>query len=78
VNPGGTADLSKYDAVVVGIRCFNVRAMANLQRQLGLCVNNGGTLVMQYNTDRGIPNDALGPLLAFHGSDLMKTCTVTF
>jgi hypothetical protein len=58
------ADLSKYDAVVVGIRAFNVapEAMANLQNQLDVYVNNGGTLVMQYNTDRGIPNDALGPL----------------
>ncbi|BAO56647.1 PIG-L family deacetylase [Nonlabens marinus] len=58
------ADLTKYDAVVVGIRAFNVapEAMANLQTRLDQFVNNGGTLVMQYNTDRGIPNDALGPL----------------
>jgi hypothetical protein len=58
------ADLSKYDAIVVGIRAFNVEpeAMANLQNRLDAYVNNGGTLVMQYNTDRGIPDDALGPL----------------
>jgi hypothetical protein len=57
-------DLSKYDAVVVGIRAFNVEpeAMANLQNRLDSYVDNGGTLVMQYNTDRGIPSDALGPL----------------
>ncbi|SCX96411.1 N-acetylglucosaminyl deacetylase, LmbE family [Nonlabens sp. Hel1_33_55] len=58
------ADLSKYDAVVVGIRAFNVEpeAMASLQNRLDTFVKNGGTLVMQYNTDRGIPNDVLGPL----------------
>ncbi|WP_194850609.1 PIG-L family deacetylase [Nonlabens antarcticus] len=58
------ADLSKYDAVVVGIRAFNVEpeAMANLQNRFDAYVKNGGTLIMQYNTDRGIPNDALGPL----------------
>ncbi|KQC33936.1 LmbE family protein [Nonlabens sp. YIK11] len=58
------SDLSKYDAVVVGIRAFNVEpeAMANLQNRLDTFVKNGGTLVMQYNTDRGIPSDALGPL----------------
>ena len=36
--------------------------MASLQNRLDTFVKNGGTLVMQYNTDRGIPNDALGPL----------------
>ncbi len=58
------ADLGKYDAVVVGIRAFNVapEAMANLQTRLDAFVQQGGTLIMQYNTDRGIPNDALGPL----------------
>jgi len=59
------SDLTKYDAVVVGIRAFNVapEAMANLQSRLDNYVKNGGTLVMQYNTaDRTISNDALGPL----------------
>jgi len=57
-------DLSKYDAVVVGIRAYNVAedAMAALQNRLDSYVKNGGTLMMQYNTSRRISTDALGPL----------------
>jgi LmbE family N-acetylglucosaminyl deacetylase len=57
-------DLSKYDAVVVGIRAFNVAAqdMGALQPRLDSYVKNGGTLLMQYNTSRRIDNDVLGPL----------------
>ncbi len=58
------ADLSKYDAVMVGIRAFNVAPteMAALQQSLDEYVKNGGTLIMQYNTSRRISPDALGPL----------------
>jgi LmbE family N-acetylglucosaminyl deacetylase len=58
------ADLSPYDAVVVGIRAYNVapQEMANLQPRLDDYVQGGGTLVMQYNTNRGIRNNDLGPL----------------
>ena len=58
------ADLSKYDAVMVGIRAYNVAptAMAALQQSLDTYVKNGGTLIMQYNTSRRISSDALGPL----------------
>ncbi len=58
------ADLSKYDAVVVGIRAFNVAEadMANLQPRLDDFVQGGGTLLMQYNTNRGVRNNDVGPL----------------
>lgn len=58
------SDLSKYDAVVVGIRAHNVAAteMAALQERIDAYVKNGGTLMMQYNTSRRISPDALGPL----------------
>ncbi|MEP0675488.1 MAG: LmbE family protein, partial [Nonlabens ulvanivorans] len=58
------SDLSKYDAVVVGIRAFNVAPteMAALQERIDTYVKNGGTLMMQYNTSRRINPDALGPL----------------
>ncbi|WP_292901399.1 PIG-L family deacetylase [Nonlabens sp.] len=57
-------DLSKYDAVVVGIRAYNVAKedMAALQNRLEPYVKNGGTLMMQYNTNRGISQNDLGPL----------------
>jgi LmbE family N-acetylglucosaminyl deacetylase len=56
--------LANFDAVVVGIRAFNVepQAMAAAQPLLDRYVKNGGTLIMQYNTSREIPSDALGPL----------------
>nr|WP_238566096.1 PIG-L family deacetylase [Nonlabens ulvanivorans] len=58
------SDLSKYDAIVVGIRAFNVAPteMAALQERIDTYVKNGGTLMMQYNTSRRIDPDALGPL----------------
>lgn len=58
------SDLSKYNAVVIGIRAFNVAPleMAALQEHLDNYVKNGGTLIMQYNTSRGIDKEALGPL----------------
>ncbi|MGB5981653.1 MAG: PIG-L family deacetylase [Nonlabens sp.] len=58
------ANLSKYDAVVVGIRAYNVaeQKMANLQPRLADFVQNGGTLLQQYNTSRGLGNVAMGPL----------------
>ncbi len=58
------ADLSKYDVVVTGIRAYNVaeQDMANLQSRLADFVKNGGTLVQQYNTSRGLGDVAMGPL----------------
>ncbi|WP_041567146.1 PIG-L family deacetylase [Nonlabens dokdonensis] len=58
------SDLSKYDAVVIGIRAFNVAKedMAALQPRLDSYVKNGGTLLMQYNTSRRMDSDVLGPL----------------
>ncbi len=44
-----SGNLSKYDAIVVGIRAYQVRAdlIANNKRVLDF-VNNGGTLIVQY------------------------------
>jgi len=44
-------DLSRFDAIVIGIRAYNTRAdlRANENRLLDY-VHNGGTLVVQYNT----------------------------
>ncbi len=50
------ADLSKYDAIVTGVRAFNVRAdlRANYQRLFDYA-QNGGTVVIQYNVLEGGP-----------------------
>jgi LmbE family N-acetylglucosaminyl deacetylase len=47
-------DLSKYDAIITGVRAFNVRAdlKANRQRLLDY-MTAGGTLIVQYNTPEG-------------------------
>ncbi len=47
-------DLSQYGTIVVGIRAYDVRddVRANNQRLLDF-VNNGGTLVVQYNANTG-------------------------
>ncbi|HEV1285081.1 MAG TPA: hypothetical protein VNU44_07215, partial [Bryobacteraceae bacterium] len=50
------ADLSKYDAIVTGVRAFNTRPdlRANYQR-LWDYAQNGGTVVVQYNVLEGGP-----------------------
>ncbi len=49
-------DLSKYDAIVTGVRAFNVRAdlRANYQRVFDYA-QGGGTVVVQYNVFEGGP-----------------------
>ena len=59
-----TGDLSQFDAIVVGIRAYNTNAnMPNVQPRLLKYVEEGGTLVVQYNTSRGLklPMTELGP-----------------
>ncbi|WP_420459289.1 PIG-L family deacetylase [Neolewinella sp.] len=57
-------DLSKYDAIVVGVRAYNtLDRMPVYQPRLLNYVKQGGTLIVQYNTDRGlkIGEKELGP-----------------
>ncbi|MGI8555844.1 MAG: PIG-L family deacetylase [Pyrinomonadaceae bacterium] len=55
-----TGDLSKYDTIVVGIRASQVRPdfVSNNKRLLDF-VNNGGTLIVQYQQDQVIQNNLL-------------------
>jgi hypothetical protein len=54
--------ISKYDAIVVGIRAYNTeKAMAQFNPVLMQFVENGGTVVVQYNTrsrDMMVPSDS--------------------
>ncbi len=57
-------NLNQYDAIVVGIRAYNtLDRMPVYQPRLLDYVRNGGTLIVQYNTNRGleIPEEELGP-----------------
>ncbi len=57
-----TAALSKYDAIVSGIRAYNTRArLAQDQPRLMNYVKNGGTIVVQYNTSFNLVTDNIGP-----------------
>lgn len=55
-------NLKKYDAVVMGIRAYNtVNELEYKQAELLKYVRNGGNLIVQYNTNRGIKTDRLAP-----------------
>lgn len=58
----GTTDLSSFDAIVVGIRAYNVHtALAGVNHRLMKYVENGGNLVVQYNVSRGLVTTEIGP-----------------
>ncbi|MBD1363298.1 PIG-L family deacetylase [Mucilaginibacter sp. ZT4R22] len=55
-------DLSVYDAIVIGVRAYNVnQRLAYEQPKLMEYVKNGGNLVVQYNNNNGLVTKALGP-----------------
>jgi len=54
--------LQEFDAIVVGIRAYNtVSELAFAQTTLNKYVENGGTLVVQYNTSRGLVTENIAP-----------------
>ncbi len=54
------ADLSRYDAIITGVRAYNVReSLNNYYDKLMAYINNGGNLIVQYNT-----SNQLGPVKA--------------
>lgn len=54
--------LSSYDALITGIRAYNtVRKLQYLQDDLLKYVENGGTMIVQYNTNRGLVTEQLAP-----------------
>ncbi len=67
IDPGSAhaPDLSRFDAIVTGIRAYNtVPALARFQASLLDYVRDGGTLVVQYNTngsDLVLPATEIGP-----------------
>lgn len=54
--------LSEFNAVILGIRTYNVSDKATFyQPILHEYVKNGGTLIVQYNTNRGLKVDKVAP-----------------
>ncbi len=53
-------DLSKFDAIITGVRAYNTREFMNsIYDKLMRYVSNGGNLIVQYNT-----NNNVGPMRA--------------
>ncbi|MCJ8211963.1 PIG-L family deacetylase [Mucilaginibacter sp. RS28] len=57
-----SGDLSRYDAIVIGVRAYNVsQRLVYEQPRLLDYVKNGGNLVVQYNNNAGILVNPIGP-----------------
>jgi len=55
-------DLSTYDAIITGVRAYNVNPrLAIEQPKLLEYVKNGGNLVVQYNNNNGLVTKQIGP-----------------
>jgi len=55
-------DLSVYDAIITGVRAYNVNLrLAIEQPKLLEYVKNGGNLVVQYNNNNGLVTRQIGP-----------------
>ncbi len=55
-------DLKQYKTILVGIRAYNINdAMINGNKILMDFVEKGGTVIVQYNTSRGLIADKIGP-----------------
>ncbi|AIM35344.1 LmbE family protein [Sphingobacterium sp. ML3W] len=55
-------NLSQYDAIIVGIRAFNVlKAMQKISPKILEYVKNGGTVLEQYNVNNKLLSNQFGP-----------------
>jgi LmbE family N-acetylglucosaminyl deacetylase len=55
-------DLSSFEVIVAGVRAYNTRAvLRTAQERLLRYVAEGGTLLVQYNTERGLVTEQIGP-----------------
>ena len=54
--------LDSYDALVIGIRAYNTISELQLKKSiLQDYMVQGGTIIVQYNTNRGVKGDDIGP-----------------
>lgn len=58
----GSADLSQFDAIITGIRAYNVHEnLAGVNHRLMTYVEQGGNMIVQYNVTYGLPAGDIGP-----------------
>lgn len=61
-NDLANGDLSRYDAIIAGVRLYNVNPrMKFVQQKLMDYVANGGVYLVQYNVNRPLLIDQIGP-----------------
>lgn len=54
--------LAGYDALILGVRAYNTQDDLLLKKEvLTEYMNNGGTVIVQYNTNRGVKGDLIAP-----------------
>jgi hypothetical protein len=76
-----SADLNQFDAIIAGIRAYNTRErIKTFQPRLLKYVQDGGTLIVQYNVSRGLQTESLGPYPFSLGRDRVseESAPVTF
>jgi LmbE family N-acetylglucosaminyl deacetylase len=57
-----TSDLSKFDAIITGVRLYNINnQISSMQSKLLQYVEGGGTLLLQYNVNSPLKTEELGP-----------------
>ncbi len=57
-----TSSLANYDAIIVGVRAFNINNRLPVEQpKLMDYVKNGGTLLVQYNNNNGLVTNHIGP-----------------
>lgn len=74
-------ELTQYDAIVAGIRTYNTNNyMTNIYDRLMQYVENGGNYIVQYNTNRGLEDEKIGPFPFKLSRDRVteEDATVTF
>ena len=61
---------SQFDAIITGIRAYNTRErLKHVQKKLLQYVEDGGTLIVQYNVSRGMLVENVGPYPLTIGRD---------
>src|SRR5690606_32279498 len=57
-----SGNLSQYDAIVAGVRLYNINPrIQHIQPRLLQYVKEGGTLLVQYNVSNGLQTADIGP-----------------
>lgn len=75
------SDFNQFDAVITGIRAFNTRErLKHIHPKLMRYVENGGTVIVQYNVTGGLLSEDIGPYPFTIGRDRIsvETAPITF